>query len=116
MAGDHRWAKKPTWRRKPHWTELLTEVVTSGLCTGCAACVVACPYDVLSYDDLAGKLEVAAVRGISSETLGRAWGDSDGLARRVAEEDCALHVPDLADAPGPDARVRRLTAGLTPLD
>jgi coenzyme F420 hydrogenase subunit beta len=40
---------------KPHWTELLTEVVTSGLCTGCAACVVACPHDVLSYDDTGGR-------------------------------------------------------------
>ena len=40
---------------KPHWAELFTEVVTSGLCTGCAACVVACPYDVLSYDDTGGR-------------------------------------------------------------
>src|SRR5664279_4800129 len=39
---------------KPHWAELLSEVVTSGLCTGCAGCVVACPYDVLSYDDTGG--------------------------------------------------------------
>ena len=36
---------------KPHWTHLFREVVTSGLCTGCSACVVACPYDVLGYDD-----------------------------------------------------------------
>jgi coenzyme F420 hydrogenase subunit beta len=35
---------------KPHWTHLFREVVTSGLCTGCSACVVACPYDVLGYD------------------------------------------------------------------
>jgi coenzyme F420 hydrogenase subunit beta len=40
---------------KPQWAELFTEVVTSGLCTGCAACVVACPYDVLSYDDTNGR-------------------------------------------------------------
>ena len=40
---------------KPHWAELFTEVVTSGLCTGCAACIVACPYDVLSYDDAGGR-------------------------------------------------------------
>ena len=40
---------------KPHWAELFTEVVTSGLCTGCAACMVACPYDVLSYDDTGGR-------------------------------------------------------------
>jgi coenzyme F420 hydrogenase subunit beta len=39
---------------KPHWAHLFTEVVTSGLCTGCAACVVACPYDVLGYDDADG--------------------------------------------------------------
>ncbi len=36
---------------KPHWAHLFTEVVTSGLCTGCAGCVIACPYDVLGYDD-----------------------------------------------------------------
>ncbi len=35
---------------KPHWVDLYKEVVTSGLCTGCAGCVVACPHDVLRYD------------------------------------------------------------------
>jgi len=35
---------------KPHWAHLLREVVTSGLCTGCAGCVIACPHDVLQYD------------------------------------------------------------------
>jgi coenzyme F420 hydrogenase subunit beta len=39
---------------KPQWRELFTEVVTSGLCTGCAACVVACPHDVLDYDATGG--------------------------------------------------------------
>jgi coenzyme F420 hydrogenase subunit beta len=36
------------------WKELFTEVVTSGLCTGCAGCVVACPHDVIGYDHQAG--------------------------------------------------------------
>ena len=39
---------------KPQWAELFTEVVTSGLCTGCSACVISCPYDVLGYDDADG--------------------------------------------------------------
>jgi coenzyme F420 hydrogenase subunit beta len=40
------------WRAQ--WSELFTEVVTSGLCTGCAGCVVACPHDVLGYDSSNG--------------------------------------------------------------
>jgi len=40
----------PTERWKAEWADLYEEVVTSGLCTGCAACVVACPHDVLGYD------------------------------------------------------------------
>jgi len=39
---------------KPHWADLFTEVVTSGLCTGCAGCVIACPHEVLRYDDTEG--------------------------------------------------------------
>ena len=36
------------------WKHLYDEVVTSGLCTGCAGCVIACPHDVLGYDDTNG--------------------------------------------------------------
>jgi coenzyme F420 hydrogenase subunit beta len=36
---------------KLHWKHLYSEVVTSGLCTGCAGCVIACPHDVIGYRD-----------------------------------------------------------------
>jgi coenzyme F420 hydrogenase subunit beta len=36
---------------KLQWKHLYEEVVTSGLCTGCAGCVIACPHDVLGYED-----------------------------------------------------------------
>ncbi len=39
---------------KPHWAHLFKEVVTSGLCTGCAGCIIACPHDVLNYNDADG--------------------------------------------------------------
>ena len=32
------------------WKELYEEVIDTGLCTGCAGCVVACPHDVIGYD------------------------------------------------------------------
>jgi coenzyme F420 hydrogenase subunit beta len=38
---------------KTQWRELYHEVVATNLCTGCAACVMACPRDVLEYDHAA---------------------------------------------------------------
>ena len=35
---------------RTQWLELFHEVVETNLCTGCAACVMACPRDVLEYD------------------------------------------------------------------
>jgi coenzyme F420 hydrogenase subunit beta len=39
--------KKERWTFQ--WKELHSEVITSGLCTGCAGCVIACPHDVIGY-------------------------------------------------------------------
>jgi coenzyme F420 hydrogenase subunit beta len=36
------------------WKHLHDEVLSTGLCTGCAGCVIACPHDVLGYDDTNG--------------------------------------------------------------
>jgi len=41
-------AKKERWTHQ--WKELHSEVITSGLCTGCAGCVIACPHDVIGYE------------------------------------------------------------------
>ena len=45
-------AKAERWSFQ--WKELYDEVITSGLCTGCAGCVIACPHDVIGYDHESG--------------------------------------------------------------
>ena len=44
--------KKERWTLQ--WKELYDEVITSGLCTGCAGCVIACPHDVIGYEHAPG--------------------------------------------------------------
>ena len=50
---------EPTTPKAERWTaqwkELYEEVVTTGLCTGCAGCVVTCPHDVIGYEHEEGK-------------------------------------------------------------
>jgi coenzyme F420 hydrogenase subunit beta len=58
ISGHHRFgamtvtepAAPASTRWTAQWKELYEEVVTSGLCTGCAGCVIACPHDVIGYD------------------------------------------------------------------
>ena len=45
--------KKSRWTFQ--WKELYDEVITSGLCTGCAGCVIACPHDVIGYNHEPGQ-------------------------------------------------------------
>jgi coenzyme F420 hydrogenase subunit beta len=45
-------AKAERWSFQ--WKELYDEVITSGLCTGCAGCVISCPHDVIGYDHASG--------------------------------------------------------------
>ena len=46
-------AKPARWTAQ--WKELYAEVITTGLCTGCAGCVVTCPHDVIGYEHEEGK-------------------------------------------------------------
>jgi coenzyme F420 hydrogenase subunit beta len=46
-------AKAQRWTAQ--WKELYEEVITTGLCTGCAGCVVTCPHDVIGYEHEEGK-------------------------------------------------------------
>ncbi len=39
----------PTERWTHQWKELYEEVINTGLCTGCAGCVISCPHEVIGY-------------------------------------------------------------------
>jgi len=53
-----------------HWRELYREVVDTGLCTGCAACVMACPQDVLGYTKEYYPVQIGDGMGIDQCVIG----------------------------------------------
>ena len=53
-----------------HWRELFHEVVGTGLCTGCAACVMACPSDVLGYNDAYEPIQIGEGMGVDQCVIG----------------------------------------------
>src|SRR5258705_9633129 len=78
-------AATPKERWSFSWKHLYDEVVTSGLCTGCSGCVIACPHDVLSYDDLKG-----VYKPIQIEDYG---GPPDTSPRDKARTSCTPPCP-----------------------
>jgi coenzyme F420 hydrogenase subunit beta len=52
VVEDQPTTKRERWTMQ--WKELFDEVVTTGLCTGCSGCVIACPHDVLGYNHESG--------------------------------------------------------------
>src|SRR5437773_2208308 len=53
--------KRERWTAQ--WKELFEEVIDGGLCTGCSGCVIACPHDVIGYDDKNGVYKPSHLEG-----------------------------------------------------
>ena len=104
-------AKAARWTAQ--WKELFEEVITTGLCTGCAGCVVTCPHDVIGYQHEEGKY----IPFHLEEELGRTTASTARRAARRAPGPPA--VPELGAggrrAPvRPGARARRDGGHLAP--
>ena len=80
--------KKERWSFS--WKHLYDEVVTSGLCTGCAGCVIACPHDVLSYDDLNGHYKPVQIEDYGSAADCSHGDKACTSCTRACPQSCAL--------------------------
>ena len=125
---------KERWQLQ--WKELYDEVITSGLCTGCAGCVIACPHDVIGYEHAPGAYKpfhleeelglddcIHGQKGCTSCTRAcprfRAWepqADEHLFARVRQPDEPAGHLPGRAPHPGqrrhgpPDGPGRRASS------
>lgn len=54
MAIQESAAPQKASRWANQWKELFEEVINTGLCTGCAGCVISCPHDVIGYNHTEG--------------------------------------------------------------
>jgi len=52
---DEQFIEATSGRWTNQWLELKAEVIDSGLCTGCAGCVISCPHDVIGYKHETGE-------------------------------------------------------------
>lgn len=111
-----------------NWSDLYQEVASTDLCTGCGACVVACPFHLLTYvgfrpsqvdGDAAACVRGVAGCGVCARACPR-FGDWEGEADRVlfgrtrlADEPAGvIRAIYLARATDPRARVRGQDGGV----
>ena len=141
--GDRRRGPRTRCRRATRsagplqWKELYDEVITSGLCTGCAGCVIACPHDVIGYEHAPGAYKpfhleeelglddcIHGQKGCTSCTRAcprfRAWepeADEHLFARVRQPDEPSGHLPGHPAHPGqrrhgpPDGPGRRARVG-----
>jgi len=83
------WFTREEGRWTHQWKELYEEVVTAGLCTGCSACVIACPHDVLGYEHKEG--------GYRPFHLEEELGDSDCVHGQKGCTSCTRACPRFRD-------------------
>ncbi len=71
------------------WKELYEEIIDTGICTGCAGCVISCPHDVIGYEH-----EPGAYKPFHLE---EELGDSDCIHGQKGCTSCTRACPRFRD-------------------